>query len=50
MVWGPALTGSVAGQMLVMVGSTLLTVRLTVMVCDFAVTAAPDPTTVIFPV
>lgn len=50
MVCAGPFTGSDAGQMLAMVGVWLLTVTFTVMFCDFAVTLAPDATTVIFAV
>lgn len=49
MVCAGPFTGKVGGHTLVMVGVELFTVKLTVMVCDLTVTAAPDATTVILP-
>jgi len=46
MVCAPPLWGSTGGQTLAIVGVTLLTVRSTTMFCDFAVTLAPEATTV----
>src|SRR5579859_7889862 len=50
MVCAAPLTGKVAGQTAVIVGVELFIVRFTVIVCDLAVTAAPDATIVILPI
>ena len=49
-VCGPAFSGSTGGQMLAMLGVMLCTSTLTRMFCDFAVTVAPEATTVMLAV
>lgn len=49
MVCAAPFTGRVDGQTPVIVGVELFIVRFTVIVCDLAVTAAPEATTVILP-
>ena len=48
-VESPPFTGKLDGQIVLIAGVLLFTVRFTVTFCDLAVTAAPEATIVIFP-